>query len=483
MPPIAFDNSYARLPEPFYAAVQPDTVPQPELIRLNEALAEDLGLDVTWLRSAEGLAMLSGNSLPENADPIAQAYAGHQFGGWVPQLGDGRAILLGEIVAPDGIRRDLQLKGSGRTPFSRGGDGKAAIGPVLREYILSEAMEALGVPTTRALAAVATGEQVYRENALPGAILTRVAQSHIRVGTFQFFYARNQKDALRQLADHAIERHYPRAAKAEQPYLAFLEEVIAAQAKLIAQWMHLGFIHGVMNTDNMTVSGETIDYGPCAFMDTFHWEKVFSSIDRHGRYAWGNQPVAGHWNLTRLAEALIPILSTDADEAKTMAEQALSKFADIFNRHQTSGFKIKLGISNEAEKLDQFVTDTLLLLAEHEIDFTLFFRRLTQVAQGNDHQELAKLFKDPDALHAWLKEWRTHFISEHADRMASANPIRIPRNHRVEECIQDALQGNYASFHRLVDALAAPYAENEEYADLEMAPKPNEVVCETFCGT
>ncbi len=488
MSPIVFDNSYARLPEHFYAHVHPAKVPAAELIRLNGALAEELGVDAVWLGSSDGVALLSGNELLQGTEPIAQAYGGHQFGGWVPQLGDGRAILLGEIIAPDGARYDLQLKGSGRTPYSRGGDGKAAIGPVLREYILSEAMAALGVPTTRALAAVSTGELVQRETALPGAIFTRVARSHIRVGTFQYFCARNDVAALRQLADHAVARHFPEASAADNPYLAFLESVIAAQATLIAQWMHLGFIHGVMNTDNMTVSGETIDYGPCAFMDAFHSEKVFSSIDRYGRYAWSNQPVAGHWNLMRLAEALSPLLADDTEEAKSLAETPVATFPELFNEHFTQGFHAKLGTDPSAVD-EAFLTDTLAMLAEEKVDFTLFFRHLTKVAAGGTSENLARLFDHEEVFDAWLVRWREQSrgtedaAAARVRGMQSANPIRIPRNHRVEECIQQAHDGDYTAFHRLVDALQEPYADLPEFADLERAPKPGEVVCRTFCGT
>lgn len=490
MSAIVFDNTYARLPEHFYANVHPATVSNPQLIRLNAELAVSLGIDPQWLGSADGLAMLSGNRLPAGAQPIAQAYAGHQFGGWVPQLGDGRAILLGEVVASDGSRCDIQLKGSGRTPFSRGGDGKAALGPVLREYVLSEAMAALGVPTTRALAAVLTGDIVRREQALPGAIFTRVASSHIRVGTFQFFYGQNDTDGLRQLADHAIARHYPEAQQAEQPYRAFLEAVIAAQAKLIAQWMHLGFIHGVMNTDNMTVSGETIDYGPCAFVDEFHPEKVFSSIDRNGRYAWSNQPVAGHWNLTRLAETLLPLLSADAAEAKAMAESALATFAERFSNHYADGFRAKLGLKPDGAAADVFISDTLSTLAEQKIDYTIFFRRLTQVAAGGDEERLSSLFVSADAFTSWFTKWRevTQLSGDDfAARLAtmrSVNPIRIPRNHRVEEAIQQAhTSGELTAFNRLIAATAEPFEENAEFTEFELAPKPDEVVCKTFCGT
>ena len=489
MSPIAFDNSYARLPEKFYANVPPAIVPDAKLIRLNVKLAETLGLNITWLASSEGLAMLSGNGLPEGAEPLAQAYAGHQFGGWVPQLGDGRAILLGEVISVEGKRQDIQLKGSGRTPFSRGGDGKAALGPVLREYVVSEAMAALGVPTTRALAAVTTGESVQRESALPGAILTRVAASHVRVGTFQYFYAQSDIEAIRQLADHVIARHYPEAQVADNPYKAFLEGVVAAQAKLIAQWMQLGFIHGVMNTDNMTVSGETIDYGPCAFMDAFHPEKVFSSIDRLGRYAWNHQPVAGHWNLARLAETLLPILSTNLEEAKALAEGVIDTFSSQFTEHYTEGFVAKLGLSSVTEGHETMIESTLKTLAEEKVDFTLFFRHLTKVAAGGETEELASLFESAEAFEKWFSRWHEHAQGTEDERadslkvMAGVNPIIVPRNHRVEEAIQQAQQGDFTAFSRLVEATAQPFADRPEFADLEEAPTSDQIVCETFCGT
>ena len=359
---ILFDNTYAQLPERFFARQQPARVPEPTLVRLNLGLAAQLSLDTDWLKSADGVAMLAGNAMPEGAEPIAQAYAGHQFGGFVSQLGDGRAILLGEVVDTDGARRDLQLKGSGRTPFSRGGDGKAALGPVLREYIVSEAMAALGVPTTRALAAVTTGESIVRpDGLLPGAVFTRVAASHIRVGTFEYFRARNDMDALRLLADHAIARHYPDAAHAPHPYVALLESVATAQADLIAQWMSLGFIHGVMNTDNTAISGETIDYGPCAFMDAFHPRCVYSSIDSRGRYAWGSQPDIGLWNVTRFAETLLPLLSEDQSEAIRIAEAALSGYPERFRSQYVARFRAKLGLPPEAPV--ELIQECLDLLA------------------------------------------------------------------------------------------------------------------------
>ena len=346
---VPFDNSYARLPERFFARVRPAVMPTPRLIRLNDALARHLGLNPEWLASPEGVAVLAGQKVPDGAEPIAMAYAGHQFGSFVAQLGDGRAILLGEVVDRDGIRRDIQLKGSGRTPFSRGGDGRATLGPVLREYVVSEAMAAMGIPTTRALAAVTTGETVRREKELPGAVLTRIAASHIRIGTCQFFAARGDLDALRLLLNHVISRHYPEVAKAERPALALLQEVIARQARLVAQWLLIGFIHGVMNTDNMSIAGETIDYGPCAFMDAYDPATVFSAIDEQGRYAYRNQPGIALWNLTRLAETLLPFLLDDQDKAVETAQQALSAFPSQFDTKFNAGLRRKLGLLREEQ--------------------------------------------------------------------------------------------------------------------------------------
>ena len=480
---ISFDNTYAQLPEHFFAKQEPARVPEPQLIRLNHELAATLSIDTDWLESADGVAMLAGNAIPEGAEPIAQAYAGHQFGGFSPQLGDGRAILLGEVVDTTGRRHDLQLKGSGRTPFSRGGDGKSALGPVIREYIVSEAMAALGVPTTRALAAVTTGESVRRqEGPLLGAVFTRVAASHIRVGTFQYFLARNDVEALRVLADHAIGRHYPDARGASEPYVALLEAVATAQADLIAQWMSFGFIHGVMNTDNTAISGETIDYGPCAFMDAFHPQRVFSSIDSGGRYAWGNQPDIGLWNLTRFAETLRPLLSGDPDRATKIAQASLAKYPERFRSQYIARFRAKLGLPPEAPV--EIVQECLDLLGVQEVDFTLFFRQLTRVAAGEDSETLITMCSNSVAVDTWLTRWRCEAdLATYLAGMRAANPVLIPRNHRVEEAIQSAYAGGFSPFHRLADALAAPYAEQVEYADLETPPRPEEVVYETFCGT
>ena len=472
---LPFDNSYARLPDRFFARQPATPVSAPRLVRLNTELAGRLGLDIGWLSGPEGVETLAGNHVPEGADPLAMAYAGHQFGGWVPQLGDGRAILLGEVVAPDGARFDIQLKGAGRTPFSRMGDGRAWVGPVLREYIVSEAMAALGVPTTRALAAVTTGDPVYREGAMPGAVLTRVAASHIRVGTFQFFAARRDHEALRLLTDHAIQRHYPGA---EGP-LGLLAGVIDRQARLIARWMALGFIHGVMNTDNMTISGETIDYGPCAFMDTYHPRKVFSSIDRQGRYAYANQPQVALWNLAQLATALLEIIDEDSDKAAEAAEQRLGDFPEIYQAEYLRLFRAKLGLIAAEEGDLDLIQSFLTLMTTGQADFTRAFHGL---AEGTARDE----FADRDAFDAWAEGWRTRLAREPGDpqaTMRAANPWLIARNHRVEEAIEAAMGQDFAPFHRLVDALADPFTVREADAELARAPLSAEAVHLTFCGT
>lgn len=498
MTEIAFDHSYARLPGDFFARVAPAEVPKPALIQVNRTLAAQLGLDADWLSSADGVAMLSGNALPPNANPIAMAYAGHQFGGFSPQLGDGRAILLGELVGADGVRRDVQLKGSGRTPFSRGGDGKAPLGPVIREYIVSEAMAALGIPTTRALAAVTTGEWVQREETVPGAVLTRVAQSHVRVGTFEFFASRGQTDLVRQLADYVIDRHYPEARESENPIRALLEGIVQRQAHLIARWMQVGFVHGVMNTDNTQIAGETIDFGPCAFMEKFDVRTVFSSIDRQGRYAWGNQPSIGHWNLSRLAESLLPLLADDEAVAIETAKAALEPFGDIFNAAFVGGFSRKLGLASHrlsVGKIEpaEFINETFSLMTQEAVDFTLFFRHLTLAASGHDRETFLALFADRGAGEQWLERWQAAVMDEsggggtpspdRVDAMRRSNPIFIPRNHRVEQVIQAALHGDYSGFEQLNRVLARPFDERPEHAEFEKPPEPSEVVQRTFCGT
>ena len=460
-------------------------------MRLNEALARDLNLDPKLLTSPEGVEILAGNRVPEHAEPLAMAYAGHQFGNFVPQLGDGRAILLGEVIGPDGVRRDIQLKGSGLTPFSRRGDGRAVLGPVLREYIVSEAMAALGIPTTRSLAAVTTGETVWRERALPGAVLTRVASSHVRIGTFQFFASRGDAGSTQKLADYAIARHYPEAAQAANPYRALLDLVIARQAGLIAQWMGVGFIHGVMNTDNMSIAGETIDYGPCAFMDSYHPETVYSSIDVMGRYAYGNQPRIAQWNLARFAETLLPFLDEDIDKAVAAGQEAIAGFVPIFEKVYLEGFGRKLGFLRPVAGDAALVKDLLARMAANHADFTLTFRKLSGAAASSEHDAaLCALFADPGACAAWLEQWRARLAAEggdpdaRRDGMLHANPVYIPRNHRVEEAIAAAQDdGDFSPFETLVTVLATPYDDRpgfERYAD---PPRPDQIVHQTFCGT
>ena len=485
--PFPFDNTYARLPSGFFSPIEPTPVSAPTVIRLNRDLAAELGLDVDRLDSPEGLAILSGNQRPDGAEPLAMAYAGHQFGGFAGQLGDGRAILLGEVVGKDGARRDIQLKGSGPTPFSRRGDGRSALGPVLREYIVSEAMAALGVPTTRALAAVASGEQVARMSMEPGGVFTRVARSHIRVGTFEHFASRKENDNLRILADYAIDRHYPDARKTENPYRALLEGVIQRQANLVAHWMQLGFIHGVMNTDNTTVSGETIDYGPCAFLDDYDPAKVFSSIDQQGRYAYGNQGQIANWNLTRFAETLLPLLADNQEDAIAEAEAALKGYSALFQGALQTRFTAKIGMEGGATDDWNLVKSLLTAMTEEAADFTLVFRHLSTALESGDDQNVTRLFEDPGAVAAWLSQWRARLSDVDRSKaialMRRTNPILIPRNHRVEEAIQAGNQGDFNPFHRLNDALQRPFEDRPEFADYEAAPKQDEIVQATFCGT
>ncbi len=490
-PEISFDNSYARLPDRFYARVDPVTVAAPRLIRVNVALAEALGLDPVALASPDGVQALAGNVVLAGSQPLAAAYAGHQFGHFSPQLGDGRANLLGEVVTPSGLRRDIQLKGSGRTPFSRGGDGRAGLGPILREYIVSEAMAALGVPTTRALAAVATGEAVYRETTVPGAVLTRVAASHIRVGTFQYFAARGDGEAVRLLADHAIARHYPEAAAAANPYRALLDGVVTAQAGLIARWLLIGFIHGVMNTDNCAVSGETIDYGPCAFMDVYDPAKVFSSIDQNARYAYGNQPRIAVWNLARLAETLLPLLHDNEDAAVDSAKDALAGFSVHFEPAYFGGLGRKIGLSGQRDGDEALVNDLLKIMAENDADFTLTFRRLCDAAAdpGGEAALRAEL-TNPAAIDSWLTRWRWRLGDEAAapqairDAMRAVNPAVIPRNHLVEAALNAAIeQDDFAPFDEIMAALGRPFEDIERFALYAVPPLPEQRVRQTFCGT
>ncbi len=486
-----FDNSYSRLPDRFFARVAPTPVAAPRLIRLNTALAARLGLDADWLGSEAGTEILAGRRVPEAADPIALAYAGHQFGNFVPQLGDGRAILLGEVVDIDGERRDIQLKGAGPTPFSRRGDGRAALGPVLREYIVSEAMAALGIPTTRSLAAVATGEAVYRESPLPGGVLTRVASSHIRVGTFQFFAARGDTEGVRLLADHVLRRHYPHLAGAPEPYLALLAEVTARQADLIASWLLVGFIHGVMNTDNCSVAGETIDYGPCAFLDTYEPGKVFSSIDMQGRYAYANQPRIAQWNLARLAETLLPLLAETEEAAIAKAQDVLGAFAPRFTARYLAGLGRKIGLSTQREGDDALSDRLLRIMAEGAADFTLTFRRLGDAAADPAADATMRtLFTLPASYDEWAVAWRARLADEPLDgaarraAMHAVNPAYIPRNHRIEAVIEAAVQrDDFAPFHDLADVLAHPFDDQPGREPFAEPPREHEMVARTFCGT
>ncbi|MGV0038962.1 protein adenylyltransferase SelO [Mycobacterium colombiense] len=479
------DRFFRELPE-MAVRWRAETFPELQLLALNQPLAESLGLDAAWLRGPDGLRFLVGSSVPDGATPVAQAYAGHQFGGFVPRLGDGRALLLGELVDADGRLRDIHLKGSGATPFARGGDGLAAVGPMLREYIVSEAMHALGVPTTRSLAVVGTGRPVHREETLPGAVLARVASSHLRVGSFQFAASTGDEDLLRRLADHAIARHHPDAAEAKNPYLALFEAVVAVQASLIARWMLIGFVHGVMNTDNTTISGETIDYGPCAFMEAYDPDTVFSSIDFWGRYAYGNQPAVAGWNLARFAETLLPLFSDNTEEAIALAEQSFGVFQTRYDAVWSSGMRAKLGLPGgvDVDVATVLVEELLALLKQNHVDYTSFFRGLSGAARGDaksDAEPVRGLFADLAGFDAWLTRWRA--LGPDADTMDRSNPIYIPRNHLVEETLAAATAGELDPLERLLAAVTDPYTERpglERYA----APAPEDFgKYQTFCGT
>ena len=479
---VALDDRFAReLPE-LAVRWQAAAAPEPRLLVLNEPLAAQLGIDPGWLRGGDGLRFLTGNLVPDGAVPVAQGYAGHQFGGYVPRLGDGRALLLGELEATDGALRDLHLKGSGATPFARGGDGLAAVGPMLREYIVSEAMSALGIPTTRSLAVVATGRSVQRDTPLPGAVLARVASSHLRVGSFQYVAAAGETEVLRRLADHAIARHYPDAAGADNRYLALFDAVGSAQAALVAQWMLVGFVHGVMNTDNMTISGETIDYGPCAFMEAYDPETVFSSIDSFGRYAYGNQPSIAGWNLARFAETLLPLIDDDQDRAVELAQERLTGFGAQLQGALATGMRAKLGLSGaiEDDVATPLMNDGLALLAESHVDFTSFFRNLGAAARG-DTEPARGMFMNLAGFDEWLTRWRA--LTPDAQTMDRVNPVYIPRNHLVEEALDAATGGDLAPLGRLLEAVSAPYDERgglERYAE----PAPDDFGnYRTFCGT
>ena len=480
-----FDNSYVRLPAPLYARAEPVPVTSPGLAVFNESLARELGLDAETLRE-EGAEIFSGNRVPPGAEPIAQAYAGHQFGHFT-NLGDGRAILLGEQITPGGGRFDIQLKGSGQTPYSRRGDGRAALGPMLREYIISEAMHALGIPTTRSLAVATTGEQIMREEMLPGAVLTRVAASHIRVGTFEYANATGDRAALEALTRHTLQRHYAELSGADNAALALFEGVLERQAKLIAQWVGVGFVHGVMNTDNMALSGETIDYGPCAFIDIYDPATVFSSIDRGGRYAYGNQPNIAHWNLARLAEALLPLIDGDKDKAVAAAEAVLDKFPERFRAHYTAGLRAKLGLLSAEEGDYDLAREFLDWMKTAEADFTSSFAALTKAAESGKMTGPLSFGGAP--LRAWHEKWTARLERQQKARseivavMRRANPVVIARNHRVEEALAAAVGGDFSVMQRLLEALRNPFGEKLENESYREAPAPGGQPYRTFCGT
>jgi uncharacterized protein YdiU (UPF0061 family) len=483
--------TYSTLPEHFFSRLNPAPVAKPRLLRFNLDLERELRLGIGDLDAQALAEIFSGNLVPDGAESIAMAYAGHQFGHFVPQLGDGRALLLAEVVDCAGMRRDIQLKGSGRTPYSRGGDGRAALGPVLREYLVSEAMHALGIPTTRALAAVATGEAVFREEALPGAVLTRVAASFVRVGTFQYFAARDDVEAVRRLADYVIDRHYPHAKSEPSPYLALLRAAADAQASLVAKWMQVGFIHGVMNTDNMAVSGETIDYGPCAFVDAYDPAAVFSSIDRQGRYAYANQPHAAVWNLARFAETLLPIIDADGDRAVALASEALTVFSTRFADESQAGMRRKLGLSAREEGDAALADDLLDAMHRSQADFTLTFRGLCEAAEREAADPRVRgLFVNPRDYDEWAVRWRARLARDPLDprsraaAMRQTNPAVIPRNHRIEQVIEAAVERqDFEPFARMSEVLSQPYRLGEGFESYADAPQPAERVRQTFCGT
>ncbi len=501
---IQFDNSYARLPEDFYSKTNPSPVKSPELIKFNTELAKELGLTGVNPDSLEALNVFSGNDIAEGSEPISMAYAGHQFGGFSPRLGDGRAVLLGEIVAPNNTRYDFQLKGSGHTPWSRGGDGRSALGPVLREYLVSEAMAKLGVPTTRALAAVTTGEEVARNTLVPGGILTRIAKGFVRVGTFQYFSSQGNQEAIKRLADYEIDRHYPDAKNTDNPYIAFFKLVVDAQAKLIAKWMSLGFIHGVMNTDNMSIAGETIDYGPCAFMDEFSHSRVYSSIDHQARYAYGNQPKIGQWNLVRLAETLLPLFigkeidetreATD-DEAQAVvkiAEDILSNYSELYHQYWLENMRKKLGLSESHEGDAELINDLLNIMESNQADFTLTFYYLSQVDQSEQARALFSQADSSDSagFDEWVVKWQERLKEESSNEekysaiMQTVNPVYIPRNHQIEAAIRAAEDNNdFSVFHALHEVLENPFELQTGKEAYMLPPEPEEVVHQTFCGT
>ncbi|WP_031479479.1 protein adenylyltransferase SelO [Maridesulfovibrio frigidus] len=479
-----FNNSYARLPEKFYQRINPVAVENPELIRVNHSLATELALDLPEDDNALA-ALFSGNAVIEGMDPVAMAYAGHQFGGFVPQLGDGRAVLLGEVISNIGKRFDIQLKGSGQTRFSRNGDGRSALGPVIREYIVSEAMHALGVPTSRALAMVTTGERVFREGPVPGGIFTRVASGLVRVGTFEYFAARNDVEAVRHLADYVIDRHYPEAKSAANPYIDLFRRVCEATAQLIASWMEVGFIHGVMNTDNTSICGETIDYGPCAFMDTYVPDKVFSSIDHAGRYAYNNQPTIGQWNMAALGGCLLGLFDDDVEKARAIGEEELKIFIPAFKKHYMDRMCRKIGLNSADERGFQLVRNLMQLMHQNHVDFTIAFRELSE-----DMNRFTALFAEIATIEPWVAEWSERIARQGEssavvqERMCATNPVYIPRNHQIERAIRAAEdQNDFSLTHQLINILKTPYTVQSSSEIYIAPPKPEEVVRQTFCGT
>ncbi len=488
--PIPFNNTFARMPDYFYSLQAPTAVSTPESLAINHDLAITLGIDPDWLASPEGIATVAGNYLPAGAEPLASVYAGHQFGSYNPQLGDGRAILLGEVSTASGHRYDIQLKGSGPTPYSRGGDGRSPLGPVLREYIVSEAMFALGVPTTRALAAVTTGDQVVRETLQPGAVLARVASSHLRVGTFQYFSAQKNVDALRSLVGYTLQRHFPDALNSGNDAQALLRCVIKAQAELIAHWQLLGFVHGVMNTDNMLLCGETVDYGPCAFMESFHPDTVFSSIDQGRRYAYRNQPGIAQWNLACLAQAVLPVLADNEEAAVAIAQEAVDQFPGLFMEAHNRGLSRKLGLIEATDEDTALIEDLFSLMAEAKADFTLTFRHLADLAApDSDSAKVGKIYTPPQSLAPWLARWQERLAADDvspADRQQSmyrANPVFIPRNHLVAQAISAAEDGDLEPFHTLIARTAQPFTYDEADQPLATPAQADEEVRQTFCGT
>ena len=489
--PIYFNNSFVQLGEKFYAKLNPTPVEQPKIVKLNEELSNKLGIDLEMLELEDWASIFSGNRILPGSEPLAMVYAGHQFGHLVPQLGDGRAILLGEVIDNSSIRNDIQLKGSGITPFSRQGDGRAALGPVLREYIVSEAMNALDIPTTRSLCAVTSGEPVYRETVLPGAVLTRVASGHVRTGTFQYFALRGDEKAITKLANYVIDRNYPEVKESPNTYLKLLENVMDRHARLVSKWLHVGFIHGVMNTDNMALSGETIDYGPCAFMDSFNKTQVFSSIDHSGRYSYGNQPQIVQWNLARLAETILPLIDKKQESAVEMAKEVIELYSERFKEFWLSGMRQKLGLFNSEQEDENLIESLLNIMHENEADFTLTFRWLCDAAfDKKNNTNLRNLFKDAGAYDNWSESWRSRLSresvspEERVKLMRKVNPSVIPRNHRVEQALNAAVENlDFGPFERLVDVLSSPYEEMKEKDEFMLPPKQGEHVLQTFCGT